>query len=211
MENMVTLEQIVNKLPGVKGAKILADDGGELKEIHILADIKKPAKQLVRDIETAIYAASGVKIDRKIVSVAQISDDEPDSTTSETYEEALADETARFNLLTMETKSTNKRLTVSVSIDDDGKQLSGSSVVDINDDEKYMAAVEATVAAIREAIPSFRVEFIERLKYGLNDVILVVCSAIISGERRKEAGARLFKKDSLNDIVLVILETLNKM
>lgn len=211
MENMVTLEQIVNKLPGVKGAKILADDGGELKEIHILADIKKPAKQLVRDIETAIYAASGVKIDRKIVSVAQISDDEPDSTTSETYEEALTDETARFNLLTMETKSTNKRLTVSVSIDDDGKQLSGSSVVDINDDEKYMAAVEATVAAIREAIPSFRVEFIERLKYGLNDVILVVCSAIISGERRKEAGARLFKKDSLNDIVLVILETLNKM
>jgi len=94
---------------------------------------------------------------------------------------------------------------VNVIIDDDGKQLSGSSVVDVNDDEKYMAAVEATVA------PSFRVEFIERLKYGLSDVILVVCSAIMSGERRKEAGARLFKKDSLNDIVLVILETLNKM
>ncbi|HHF08831.1 MAG: hypothetical protein H0Z25_04395 [Kosmotoga sp.] len=211
MENMIALEQIVNKLPGVKGAKILADDGGTLKEIHILADVKKPAKQLVRDIETAIYAASGVKIDRKIVSVAQISDDESDSAATETYEEAIADETARFSLLTLETKSSNKRLTVNVIIDDDGKQLSGSSVVDVNDDEKYMAAVEATVAAIRESIPSFRVEFIERLKYGLSDVILVVCSAIMSGERRKEAGARLFKKDSLNDIVLVILETLNKM
>jgi len=68
MENMIALEQIVNKLPGVKGAKILADDGGTLKEIHILADVKKPAKQLVRDIETAIYAASGVKIDRKILT-----------------------------------------------------------------------------------------------------------------------------------------------
>ncbi|AKI97861.1 hypothetical protein [Kosmotoga pacifica] len=211
MENVVALEQIVNKLPGVKGAKILANEGGELKEIHILADIKKPAKQLVRDIETAIYAASGIKIDRKIVSVAQISDDEQETAETGTYEESLVDASARFNLISVETKSSSKRLTVSVNIDDDGKQLSGSSVVDINDDEKYMAAVEATVAAIRESLPSFRVEFIERLKYGLNDVILVVCSAIISGERRKEAGARLFKKDSFNDIVLVILETLNKM
>lgn len=76
MERKIALEEIVSKLPGVRGAKVLIDSDGEPKEIHILADIKKPAKQLVRDVETAIYAASGIRIDRKIVSVAQIAADE---------------------------------------------------------------------------------------------------------------------------------------
>ncbi len=72
METKLAVEEIVSKLPGVHGARIVNDEDGEMVEIHVLADVSKPAKQLVRDIETAIFAASGVKIDRKIVSIAQI-------------------------------------------------------------------------------------------------------------------------------------------
>ena len=210
MERKIALEEIVSKLPGVRGAKVLTDGDGEPKEIHILADIKKPAKQLVRDVETAIYAASGIRIDRKIVSVAQIAADE-DEDTSQTYDSVDLTPSARFNMISVQTEANRKKLSITVTVDDDGKVLTGSSVVDIDDDEKYMAAVEATVAAIRESVPSFRVEVIERIQYGLNDILLVVCSAVIKGRRRKEAGARLFRKDSFNDIVLVILDTLNRM
>lgn len=212
MQNSVELEGIVTQLPGVKGAKVVTSDGGDPKEIHVLADLKKPAKQIVRDIETAIYAASGVRIDRKIVSVAQIKG-EPVKTDhqEEELEEDYEDISSRYSLVSIETKSTRKKLNVTVTIDDDGSQLSGSSVVELNDSEKFMAVVEASVAALRQSIPSFRVDVVEKLKYGVHDVILVVCSAIVDSERKKEAGARFLRKDTFNDTVLAVLETLNKM
>ncbi|MGC9383841.1 MAG: hypothetical protein ACP5D6_04480 [Kosmotogaceae bacterium] len=213
MQNSVELEGIVTQLPGVKGAKVVITDGGDPKEIHVLADFKKPAKQIVRDIETAIYAASGFRIDRKIVSVAQIKGEpvKTDHQTEQELEEDYEDISSRYSLVSIETKATRKKLNVTVTIDDDGSQLSGSSVVELNDSEKFMAVVEASVAALRQTIPSFRVDVVEKLKYGVHDVILVVCSAIVDGERKKEAGARFLRKDTFNDTVLAVLETLNKM
>ncbi len=74
-----------------------------------------------------------------------------------------------------------------------------------------MAVVEATVAAIRDEIPGFRVEFIEKLMYGMNEIVMAVGSSLVNGKRKKEAGARLCKKDSLNDFAMVVLEIVNKI
>lgn len=217
MESVTTLENIVNRLPGIKGAKVLAEDD-DIREIHVLADSEKPAKQIVRDIETAIFAASGVRIDRKIVSVAQlatVSEDDEDATEldAETHvqeEESIGTE-LRFSLVSVQTSTDTKKMSITVIVEDSGIRLTGSSVVEVKDDEKYMAVVEATVAAIRGSVPSFRVEFFERLKYGLSEVFLAVTSSVSGGKREKEASARLCRRDSFNDIVLVLLEALNKM
>ncbi len=217
MESVTTLENIVNRLPGIKGAKVLAEDD-DIREIHVLADSEKPAKQIVRDIETAIFAASGVRIDRKIVSVAQlatVSEDGEDATEldAETHvqEEESTGTELRFSLVSVQTSTDTKKMSITVIVEDSGIKLTGSSVVEVKDDEKYMAVVEATVAAIRGSVSSFRVEFFERLKYGLSEVFLAVTSSVSGGKREKEASARLCRKDSFNDIVLVLLEALNKM
>lgn len=212
MPNKLAVDNVVSKLPGVHSARIVYDESGEMVEIHVLADITKPAKQLVRDIETAIYASTGIKIDRKIVSIAQISldsNDEDEAVVRPYQKEEV--QGYNFQLTSLETRATTRRLDITVVLDYDGKELEGSSIVDVGDDEKYMAIVESTVAAIREVIPSFRIEFIEKLEYGMTEIVMAVGSSLVNGKRKREAGARLCKKDSLNDFALVVLEIINKI
>ena len=212
MESKLAVDEIVSKLPGVYSAKVVHDEDGEYNEIHVLADVSKPAKQLVRDIETAIFAATGNKIDRKIVSIAQIPLDSSGKEIA--VDDPLPEEVQNnhgFQLLSIDTKATKKKLDITITIDREGKALQGSSIVDLADDEKYMAVVEATVAAIRDEVPGFRVEFIEKLMYGMSEIVMAVGSSLVNGKRSKEASARLCKKDSLNDFALVVLEVINKL
>lgn len=217
MQNKVALEEIVSRLPGIRGVKILGAEDGEVKEIHILAESKKPAKQLVRDVETAIYAASGVRIDRKTVSVAQLSA-EPESPKKEVenfFEDDTENDnletTERFSFKTLSTKTTRKNMNITVCIDDDGKELTGSTVVNVSSSNKHMAVAEATVAAIRQSIPSFRIHEVSLQSYGNAKVILCICSTTDNGNDVLQASARILGDDLVRDAVIVILETLNKM
>ncbi len=67
------LSKMLSTLDGVMKAKVILDpESGELTEVHILAYGDKNPKQIVRDIETAILTISGERIDRRIISIAQI-------------------------------------------------------------------------------------------------------------------------------------------
>ena len=62
---------LVTRLPGVLGAEfILAGD--EIREVHILSDQSRTAKQIVRDVQSAMLARFQIDLDHRIISVAQI-------------------------------------------------------------------------------------------------------------------------------------------
>lgn len=65
------LESIITQISGIIAARVVSDTDG-IREIHVVADSAKNPKQIVRDVETAILASTGLRIDRKIVSVAQL-------------------------------------------------------------------------------------------------------------------------------------------
>src|SRR5881296_2922362 len=50
---------------------------GEISEIHVLAQTDIPPKQVVRNIESALMAQLGVRIDHRKISVAQTADVRP--------------------------------------------------------------------------------------------------------------------------------------
>ena len=68
-------EGIIKKIDGVLNVKIIHDEG-EIKEVHILANRMRAPKQIVRDIESCLIAVYDFKIDRKVISIAQIQTDE---------------------------------------------------------------------------------------------------------------------------------------
>ncbi|MGI6325933.1 MAG: hypothetical protein ACOX1U_03020 [Saccharofermentanales bacterium] len=76
MRDMIELKAELDKLMcglgGVLAAKTVFGDGGEIIEIHILSDLTKTPKQLVRDIQSAVMATFGLEIDYRLISVAQI-------------------------------------------------------------------------------------------------------------------------------------------
>ena len=68
------VEDLIASLPGVEGARIVLEDGGALREIHVLADASRPAKAIVRDIESALRVRWGLLVDHRRVSIAQMGD-----------------------------------------------------------------------------------------------------------------------------------------
>ena len=63
-------EELLATLPGVISAKIIASDTGAVDEIHVLTTTDVAAKATVRNIESALIAHLGMKVDHRKISVA---------------------------------------------------------------------------------------------------------------------------------------------
>lgn len=63
---------LLAELPGVFAAGLRSDGDGVPAEIHILAAMDRNPKQIVRDVQSALFAAYGLEIDHRIISVAQL-------------------------------------------------------------------------------------------------------------------------------------------
>ncbi|MBW3614483.1 MAG: hypothetical protein KY439_04125 [Actinobacteria bacterium] len=66
------LERVLCRLPDVTTARVVADADGGIAEVHILSLPDKPAKQVVRDVQSAALAIMGIDVDRRVVSVVQL-------------------------------------------------------------------------------------------------------------------------------------------
>ncbi len=63
-------EELLATLPGVIAARIVASELGSVEEIHVLTSAEFPPKQTVRNIESALIAHLGMKVDHRKISVA---------------------------------------------------------------------------------------------------------------------------------------------
>lgn len=63
-------EELLSTLSSVVSAKIVTDDSGGVDTIHLLVTGELTPKQVVRNVESALVAHLGMKIDHRKVSVA---------------------------------------------------------------------------------------------------------------------------------------------
>ena len=70
-------ENLISSLTGVLSARVVVTPLGEISEIHVLTQNDMQAKQVVRNIESALMAQLGIKIDHRKISVAQTADVRP--------------------------------------------------------------------------------------------------------------------------------------
>jgi hypothetical protein len=63
-------EELLATLPGVIAARIVANDSGAVDEIHVLTTAEVTPKQTVRNIESALIAHLGMRVDHRKISVA---------------------------------------------------------------------------------------------------------------------------------------------
>lgn len=63
-------EELLATLPGVIAARIIANDTGAVDEIHVLTTAEITPKQTVRNIESALIAHLGMRVDHRKISVA---------------------------------------------------------------------------------------------------------------------------------------------
>src|SRR3954470_13640571 len=70
------LENSLRQIPGVTAASVVTGPDKVPTEVHVLATPGKPAKQVVRDVQSLALARFDLDIDHRIVSVVQMGDDE---------------------------------------------------------------------------------------------------------------------------------------
>jgi hypothetical protein len=63
-------EELLATLPGVIAARIMTSDSGVIDEIHVLTSADVAPKQTVRNIESALIAHFGLRVDHRKISVA---------------------------------------------------------------------------------------------------------------------------------------------
>ena len=63
-------EELLATLPGVIAARIVANESGAVDEIHVLTSAEVTPKQTVRNIESALIAHLGMRVDHRKISVA---------------------------------------------------------------------------------------------------------------------------------------------
>lgn len=71
------VEQALVSLQDVRSARIVADDRGEILEIHVVAGAARSAKQIARDVGSLMVAKLGISVDHRKISVALVDGDEP--------------------------------------------------------------------------------------------------------------------------------------
>ncbi len=67
---MKRAEELISSLTDVVSARITATETGSVDTIHVLVAGTTPAKQVVRNIESALMAQLGLRVDHRKISVA---------------------------------------------------------------------------------------------------------------------------------------------
>src|SRR5262245_35272954 len=100
--DLTEVEAELCRLPDVTAVRLVADPIGRPVEVHVLAHAGKPAKQIVRDVQSVALASFGLEFDRRIVSVVQLSANGSRHVDLATTEEAVT----RPRVVTVQAQST---------------------------------------------------------------------------------------------------------
>src|SRR5689334_16390447 len=74
LPSLTEVEELLASLPGVISARVVEAEGGGVGDVHVLTGAEVPPKQTVRNVESALLAHFGVRIDHRKISVATTTD-----------------------------------------------------------------------------------------------------------------------------------------
>ena len=144
-------EDLIASLSGVLSARIVASRAGGIEEIHVLTTPAVAAKQMVRNVESALMAQLGMKVDHRKISVAQTAEMKPIQALER---EAVAEAASKRKLVFADLVGESprpRRVTVKVVLKYDGVELEGiEEGVDEARSRVQLAARAAVKAMERE-------------------------------------------------------------
>jgi hypothetical protein len=142
-------ENLLTSLEGVLSARVVTTPLGEVSEIHILAQSGLSPKQVVRNVESALLAQLGLRVDHRKISIAQTADVRP----IETLDQEAVSLRARtravlFENLTVSPGSRPHHTTMTVTLSHDGKSESADAESSDTPRSRVEAAARATIKVL---------------------------------------------------------------
>lgn len=208
------LEDALRTLPGVQAVSIVTTGDATPTEVHVLASPGKPAKQIVRDVQSLAMASFDLDLDHRIVSVVQIGDSPVPDTAGPADDPAMGDDVqagrpviASVSMLTARQEAT---ASVTIGVGDDRYEgvAQGSSALS---GRARLVAV-ATLSALEELLGlPCEVEAAMVVAAGSHQAALVVLSLTVPRVGQQLlSGSAVVRADPTDAVARAVLAALNR-
>jgi len=151
-------EKLLTSLSGVLSARVVVSPIGEVTEVHVLVQSGVQPKQVVRNIESALLAQLGLRVDHRKISVAQTAEVEPIDVLDQ---KAVAMEAMKrgvlFERLDIQSQARH-RVTATVTLKLGTDTVSGEQDSADSAKARIQGAARAAVAALDKILPQGTLE-----------------------------------------------------
>jgi hypothetical protein len=208
------LEDAMRSLPGVQAVSIVTTGDATPTEVHVLASPGKPAKQIVRDVQSLAMASFDLELDHRIVSVVQIGEPALADPALPHDDPVVADDVqagrpviASVSMLTAQREATAS-VTIGVGEDRYDGVARGSSALS----GRPRLVALATLDALQELLGlPCEVEAASVVTAGVHEAALVVLSLTVPRVGQQLlSGSAVVRADRTDAIARAVLAALNR-
>ena len=142
-------ESLLTSLEGILSARVVTTPLGEVSEVHVLAQAGLQPKLLVRNIESALLAQLGLRVDHRKISIAQTADVKPIETLERhAVRERSLQRTVLFEGLAIQPGLRPQRQLLRVTLSVDGRVEEAEEETPDTTRGRVEAAARATVTVL---------------------------------------------------------------
>jgi hypothetical protein len=214
------LEDALRHIQGVKAASVVTGPDAVPTEVHVLASPGKPAKQVVRDVQSLALARYDIDIDHRIVSVVQMGDDDvraPEPAAAVPGTEAIsasddAEPGVRPSIAAIMVRSGKGETEASVTLAAGDQLFEGTSEGPAGQSHRARLVAIATLDAVSEMLGQpCEVESSSIVATGTREVALTVLTMIVprTGEQVL-TGCAVVRGDEADAVARSVLAALNR-
>jgi hypothetical protein len=212
-DEVLELERELCRLPDVSAARVVTDDIGRPVEVHILANGPKHPKQVVRDVQSVALASFGIELDRRIVSVVRLHD-ENEVSTDETAPDVAVPVGDRLVLVQVASEITGLRSLVQVTLARGDEHTVGFAEGSVASTARHRLVAAATVDALRQlhaAAECIDVDSAQTVRVGAHDVAIVTVVFVVPPSEQMVSGSAIVRDHQEADaIVRAVLDATNR-
>lgn len=198
--NLSQLEEVLCQVPTVDAVRVVGH-GNQIDEVHVVASSSKPAKQIVRDIQSLALASHGVTLDRRLISVVQINDGT-----------AIGGERIEIIDVSEKVDGTGAKVTVALGLG--ANQALGTATGSSARMVRGRLIGEATINALAQMIPhgpALALASLELVTLSGRPIAVSQVVLVDAGQERVYVGSALADEDGRAASVRSVLDAINRV
>jgi hypothetical protein len=206
-------ENLITSLTGILSARVVVTPQGEVSEIHVLTQNDVPAKQVVRNIESALMAQLGLKIDHRKISVAQTADVRPiEQLQNDAVRVRANKRVVAFKGLDVRPSEKAQRVVVRVKLSFDDRDAEAEETGTDTQRNRVEAAARAAASCLDELLPdnSIALEGAIIVDAFERKFVMVAVHGLGGREAQLLTGTCEIRESAERSAVLAVLDATNR-
>ena len=203
------------RLPDVVAARIVVGPDGEPVEVHVLAHTGKHAKQVARDIQSVALTSFGLDIDRRIISVVQLSanGEHAPSPSPSTTSPSEPVSTFRILIAAVEARTAQRRTAIRITLTRGADEAVGTAEGSSATSARPILVAAATLDALRQLEGSAQhldVDGAAVGRVGAEEVVTVTLVAVDPPYERHLVGSAILHHQLDDAVARAVLDATNR-